>query len=447
MTAELNIQQQQAIALAQARKRKAQSTADVPQEPVNPILRTVGRAGRDVIGAMGSGLDMATLVPKTAILGAGMATGNKSLQDFGTSTNYWHDTALNEVDQLTNNKFAPKTTADKMGDFAAELMTPMGFANGISKTPKAIDALKGVMDLPGLMAGKKASSEAVQRMSADELRKASSSLYQQAKQKGGVLRPEFTNRFLNDIQDIIPQTEAGKLVAGDNAATNLLDRMKALKDRSLTLDEAQEIDEGLGRLVDKHTELGKPTKEGRDILEVQSRLRNFIQDADETQIVGGKGGFDSLKKGRELWSRQARLRDVERIMQHAELTQNPATSIKTGFRTLLTNPNRIKGYSTAERKAIKAAAESGNMQDILHTFGSRLVTVGATVAGGGPAGMVASYAAPAAIRSLAEKMAMNKADKVADLIAGVGQTVPGNAGNATRSFARKAPNALLEDRF
>jgi len=270
---------------------------------------------------------------------------------------------------------------------------------------------------------------------ADDIRALASEQYKKAEQLGGLLSKDVTNNFIAEAsKKLKPQTKAGALVAGDTISGKLADRVAKLVDQPLTLDEAQEIDEFLGDTVDSLTELGKVTKEGKKVLDLQTSLREAIEAAtpDNGGVVGGKDGFEALKEGRKLWSTQARLRDVEKIITRAEMTDNPATAIKTGFKNLATNPQRMRGYTQAERKAIEKAANSGVITDVLRIGGSRLIPMisGAT---GGFSGAVAGQAASMASRGAATKLQVGKAQQAADLIArGVQPTLPEQAGQGLR---------------
>lgn len=276
-------------------------------------------------------------------------------------------------------------------------------------------------------------------LSADEIRSLAGQSYKEAEQSGGVLKGWFTNQFLDKVEKLKPQTEAGKLLAGDDAFTKTTERLGSLKNRRLTLQEAQEIDEFLGDAVDGFTEMGRVTKQGKKLLDVQTTLRNMIDDADQSLIEGGKDGFDALKKGRFLWSQSARMRDIEKIINRADMTDNPATAIKTGFRTLYNNPQRMRGFSEEEKKLIKDAAESGIVTDTLRTFGSRLIPIGSTLAGGGLGQTAAAQAATMASRAGAAKAQLGKAQNVARSIS---QNVQ-NYGKPAQQIIQRPSNAPL----
>ena len=101
--------------------------------------------------------------------------------------------------------------------------------------------------------------------------------------------------------------------------------------------------------------------------------------------------------------------------------EQPATSIKAGFRTLLHNPKRMRGFTKAERVAIKKASESGVVQDVVRTFGSRLIPIVTGASGAGLGGTAAATVGSTASRGIGARIQMDKAQEVAELVASGGK--------------------------
>lgn len=263
----------------------------------------------------------------------------------------------------------------------------------------------------------------------DEIKSLANAAYKKADETGGVLKGWFTNRFLDNIADIQPPSIAGKRVPTDPKLDEALNYVNSFKNTRLTLQDAQNLDEYLGEAIDGFTDsFGRVNKSGLKLLEVQSRFRNAIENADDTLIEGGKEGFEALKEGRKLWSAQLKMRDIERVIQRAELTDNPATALKTGFRNLLTNAKKSKGYSKEELAAIEKAAKTGVVSDLLRTGGSRLVPIIAGASGGGVLGTAAAGAGAAASRGLATRNAMVNAENVARAVSNRVSPLPATNG-------------------
>ena len=210
--------------------------------------------------------------------------------------------------------------------------------------------------------------------SSQEFKQLSRGFYRQAEETGGILKPQFADRFADTAQKFRLRTRPGKIIAGKSEVDDLIDDIQNLKGQNISLEAAQEIDEALGSRIDNLVDpvTGRVSKEGKRILDIQSQFRDLINRADEGLIEGGREGFTAWKKGQSAWATSRKLDDIERIIERAQLTDNPATSIKTGFRTLLGNKKRVRGYTREEREAIRRAAQTGTPTEFLRMFGSRL---------------------------------------------------------------------------
>ena len=261
-------------------------------------------------------------------------------------------------------------------------------------------------------------------LTSQELKQIGGQLFKTANEKGGILSPKLTNQYLDDIAKETPQTEAGIILQGENATTQLLKRAQELRDKPLDLESAKEIDEILGELAYSNiTPFGELDKNGRRFQNMQSKFRSTIENADESMVAGGKEGFEALKSARGYWATSLRLRDIEKIIEKGLQAEQPATSIKNGFKTLL-NSKKISSYSPQEVQAIREAANKGAMTDLVGTFGSRLspqITAGVVGIGtmnpvAGLAAGAANYAFTAGARKAATSMQLKKAKFVENLI-------------------------------
>lgn len=254
-------------------------------------------------------------------------------------------------------------------------------------------------------------------LNSEQVKSLASQAYNNATQSGGVLTSQFTNKFVDELNSVLPQTQAGKLVAGESKLSEIVNRMKGLRNRNITLQEAQEIDEFLGDTIDNFVDAGRLTKEGVRLKSIQDTFRNMVDSATPDMVIGGKAGFDALKDGRFFWSQSAKMRDIEKIITRAEMMENPATGLKTGFRTLYNNPNRIKSFTPDERELIRKAADTGVTTEILRTLGSRLMPIGTAVSTASLPASIAAQGMSMAARGGAAKLQANRAFDVSNQIA------------------------------
>jgi hypothetical protein len=270
-----------------------------------------------------------------------------------------------------------------------------------------------------------------------------SGYYRREEALGGNLKPNFTNDLIDRAEALAPQTEEGRIFTGDTALTSLVDRMQGLRDHSLSLQAAQEIDEALGSMIDKEHSITGLSKEGKHMFDLQSTMRDMIENAGENDVEGGTEGFAALGQARIAWSQAMKMADVERIIARAELTDNPATSIKSGIRVLLSNPSRVRGYAPEEIAALKDAANRGVVGGVLHVFGNRLAPIiagGAGFTGGPVSGLMTAgltHIAGSYIRDAATALAERRAQNVLSVI---GSGVPPEVADA---IVGSSPSAAI----
>jgi hypothetical protein len=254
--------------------------------------------------------------------------------------------------------------------------------------------------------------------------------YDKANAAGGTLTPQFTNKFIDSVAASNPQTEAGQAVAGQNSISALADRLQSLKDQPMTLQGAQEVDEALGGLITKEFGVKGLTKDGMNLQNVQRSFRDQITNAEPGDVTGGTAGFDALGPARKAYSQAMKLDDMERIQERADLTLNPATSIQTQIRTLLTNRTKARGYSPEEISALHDAAERGVVGGALHVFGNRLIPMVGGAVGflhGGPVGTMVgagmSHVAGSFMRNMGSNLQAKRLSNVTDVL---GRGIPPN---------------------
>lgn len=337
----------------------------------------------------------------------------------------------NAIDSTGAGKFA--------GDTALQALS--GYQGYAKAHPAVSDTIDAIANLAGLGMGGKAAltadaAPAISQLgtaanavksavtpaafpTASEVRTAASAAFKEADAKGGTLTPASTDAWIDEASKVLPQTPAGKLVLGETPTTKLVDRLDELRGKPLTLAETQEIDSALGDAMQSevHPQTGILNSEGNKLLKIQQSLRDTWENATAANTTGGTGGFEALQQGRSLWAAQAKMNDIERIMNRAADTDNVAQAIRTGFRTLKANPGRMRGFTPVEKTAIARAAKTGLITDALRIAGSRLNPIIAGAAGGGFAGAAGAYALSTGARALATSRQVSRGTKVLKTIA------------------------------
>jgi len=362
----------------------------------HPIMRTVGRAGRNIAAGLGAMGDVALLVPKTAALGVGMATGNESLQKFGMQPGL-HDNVQTLIDQGTGNKLAPTGLADKIGDFSSEMIAGAGFSSlpqrAATQAPGIVDAVRGVMN----------PAEAI----SNAMPKVTNNLVPQAKKTPPSSKRSFASaddayKVLDESQTVLTPQGVQKFVAAAEKAADLdpqvltvfpnsetaktLQGLRSLSESGepVKIQTLHKIVKNLNQAINKHFKDGLD-ENGLELLNIKEAILEAAQ-ANPEDLTGGSAGFEAWQQANKFYSQGSRLEDVERIVQRAKLTKNPATSMQTGARNLLLNAKKTRGYTSEQLTALERMAETGKAGDVLHVFGNRLIPAAASVAGGAMGG-------------------------------------------------------------
>ncbi len=381
-------------------KNIASYTYNNPQEALSNVATYSGNVVRDIVtnpadAAMSAASGIARAVPQAIDMGGALVAkgGNILAQQAGLQDNvpFSEYAALRPLDSaltaVVGEEYQPQTQGGEAVKLGASFISPGAYAKGLK--------MAKVNEIPNL--ARKAADEFVQGATkginevptaAAEIRANASQIYQQAREAGAVLKSESVNNLVDDIAKMQPQTEAGKIIAGKSAASDLVERVKNLRGMELDLDSMQEVDKILGDMAEEARDAvtGKYSPEGKKILEIQHKMRDKIK----TDAEGS--GVDIWKTANREWQRQAQMADIERILAKAETTDNPATSIRTAFGNIVSTPGRLNRFDAETQKAIRKAAETGVVTNVLRAGGSGLVPYVATAAGavGGLPGAVIS---------------------------------------------------------
>jgi hypothetical protein len=245
------------------------------------------------------------------------------------------------------------------------------------------------------------------QVTSETLKDFASQSYKAADNSGGIISPEFTNKWLDASAKVLPQTEEGKLYAGETLATQKLSNLNALRDKPLSFQGAEEIDKDLGGDISKAFRAGDNTEATR-LMGIQDNLREAVQSLPETS--------EHVTQAKALFSAAKKQEDIENILKRAEGKAQPATIIKNGFNTLYNNPRRMRGYTEAEQELIKQAASGSFTADKLREYGNRLVGIITLGSGGGMANSMAASLAATASRNGATAMQAARAAKVSESI-------------------------------
>ncbi len=392
------------------------------------IPETAGQiAGQGLLGAgdvVGNlAMEALNVLPLEGVGRASEAVGLGKLGEAIGQT----DVAQSAGDVLGNIMGKYSEFAEKDPRSAANLEALLGI--GTAATPiKGFGALEKAAKATG-----KAVSEAgtivkniipkAKDVTADALKKEASKAFNLADELGGTIKPEVTNNLATVISKKISQ-EGASLPVGTQAALRSVadpenvirqasEVFESLRGKPLTLEGFRTIDQTLGDLAYK---AGTPDDVSRKVLIMQRSLRDAVEDAKPSDLVGGAKGFNTYKSAKELWSKQSRIRDLENITKKAFATDQPANSLKRALKRFIADDKNIRGFNKTEIDLIKKTADTGIVGEMLRGISGRLA--GRIALGTGDVALApALIAASSGARTLSDDMILRKMQGLSKLIA------------------------------
>lgn len=220
----------------------------------------------------------------------------------------------------------------------------------------------------------------------------------------------FNQRIHPKVAGVLDEVEA---VAGQPMTTSQVDTLRKVAQgaaRSLEPDEAR-----LGSMI-----IGQ--------------IDDFLEELPEQAVSGGNANVGGLfRQARGMWSQA---RKSEMLQQAFEKARNQASGFENGirvqFRSLLNNPRKMRGFSEAEKDAIKQVVRGGSAENIMKAMGkfgfsegqaTNMLLGSLGIAGGaavgGPGGAAAVPIVGQTARMAAQKLTARNA-KLADLVVRAG---------------------------
>ena len=289
------------------------------------------------------------------------------------------------------------------GEFAKQKAIQLGVGGALGAGGAVLGKTIGALRRP---------STAIKTSS--QIKDLASQAFQLADEQGARIQPQETNSLIDRLGSLGSKSDLGKALNTSGKAEFVQETLNKFKDKNLSFKDVEELDKELTSIITDSFKEGRVSADGYKVQKIQDELRDWV---DNLNFSGNdKQGLQTLKTARSLYSQSMKLRDIESILQRADSMEQPATAIKTGFRQLLNNPKRLRGYTDKEKALIKKASQSGNVLDVVRSLGSRLNVI-TGIASGNPVQAGLSMAGSTASRGLGVKLQTNKALDVANEIA------------------------------
>jgi hypothetical protein len=258
--------------------------------------------------------------------------------------------------------------------------------------------------------------------SAADIKSQATNLYKQIDDAGVLIKTEPFNEFVNRVK-----VDIGSKVR-EARNPKIADAIKELDEATgspKTLQKMQDLRESISRL--------KMSSEPSDRMfagKIVEELDDFMEKLDTTKLVSpAKGDIEAIKlvpEARNLWKQARKSELLDELYRKAEIKATDpysdvafATKLRSEFKNLATNKNKLRGFSAEEVKAIEDAAKGGKIENALRAFGKSqegAILKGENVAAmsipaliglkvGGPAGAIIGANVVPASRAISRRVA------------------------------------------
>jgi hypothetical protein len=227
-----------------------------------------------------------------------------------------------------------------------------------------------------------------------EIKQQASNLYKQIDDAGIIIKADPFNNFVNNVKSSV-----GSKVreARNPKIVDVFRELDEARDAPITLQKMQELRSSISAL--------KMSKEPSDSMfagKIVEQLDDFVEKLDATKLIApNQGDLKTIKlvpEATRLWKQARKSEMLDDIFEKAEIKiADPyddvafATKLRSEFKNLATDKDRLRGFTEEEVKAIKSAAKGGRLENGLRAFGragqgEKYSTIGG-LAGGGLSGL------------------------------------------------------------
>lgn len=374
--------------------------------------------GRDVVQEAGE------VAPMAVAFGQLLRTAAGRLPAFSQGESAGRGVARQMGQSTASQDAAAGALAGAGGEVGQEVGGDTGRMIGsvVGASATALPSMASAMRQPA--AANKALREAVPTV--DRLKDEARKIYTQLDEAGVTVNQPAVARLADDIAAAMKQEGFNPRIHPKVSA--VLDEVASSGEKAMTISEMD-----IMRRVAQSAARSLEPDEARLGRIMMQKIDDFLDNVPGSSLQGAEGtNVGALfKEARGFWGQAKK---GEMIQQAVEKAKNQASGfengIRTQFRALLNNPKKMRGFSDAEKDAMKQVVRGGPAENILKAIGKFGFTEGQASsmllsslgsAGGfavaGTAGGVAVPVAGQLAKSAAQKLTRDNARVAADVIA------------------------------
>lgn len=191
--------------------------------------------------------------------------------------------------------------------------------------------------------------------------------YTAMRDAGAVISPKSVTSIVDDMETTLQQ--GGKLNADLHRNTlSVLNDLKALKGKPLGLEEADQYRQLLNDVVSSGTDgTGKINPDAMKALGLIDTLDARIERLGNSDIMSGSAAAAPLlKQARQEWGQYRRFDKVQALVERYGDTPGV---LKNQVRLLLQNKKAMRGFSDADKAALRNLSQKGGVEGVLRLVG------------------------------------------------------------------------------
>lgn len=331
------------------------------------------------------------------------------------------------------NKFSqnhPETSGylNAAGNTLQAASTLAGAPSVVGKVADAVGEIPLVAKLGEEGGGIPVPQPATEGASPAVLKAASAAKYQEMRDAGATLNSNGLNVVNDSVDNALKNSGLMNQKMHGGTLSVINDLKNDAASGSMDLEKIDQYRQLLGDVVSDNT--SKIDGANSDAMKANVAI-NALDDAvgslNQSHLSSGTPeAVDALNQARDLYSAKSRLSTLQRIQDNASMTDNPATAIKNGYKTLAKQVNiNPRRWTPEEVDAINKAARTGIVTGALKIGGNRLISgivggVGGAAGGGVKGALLGASAAEAAaypLRAAATALQARRANAAMDLVA------------------------------
>lgn len=401
-------------------KSAATSTGEAILEPLNnpnasgamaipdAIVRTLGKAGNVIGGMYGAGMALpagalAASVENSGVLPATASAIKSTLvPDDPRFTANIPQPAVHNVSMQMGSDLANAAMLGKANTQGEEMRANQ------ANPPAPVQQQPAKASLLASNSSDPMQPPTAPAYTAPELKAASGAFYQQMRDNGATLNQGGINKVTTSVDQALKDSGLMNSRLHGDTMSIVADMKNDAATGQMDLEKLDQYRQLLGNAVtDNTTKLDGANQDAFKANVAINAIDKAVDSLSASDLSSGTPqAVDALNSARDLYSASARMRTMQGIIDNANMTDNPATAIKTGFRNLAKQVNvNPRGYTPEEVQAINNAAKTGIVTGALKFMGSRIISgisggaagAAAGAFGGGIPGAVAGSIAGQAV--------------------------------------------------